>query len=267
MDSVDEQSKRRKKLRRKPLAFVPVSRIVPNTITLISLCFGFSSIRFALTEEWKYSIACIIGAAILDSTDGRVARLLNSSSQLGAELDSLADFVAFGASPALVLYLFSVNSSGAYGWAVCLFYLVCSILRLARFNIQTSDATTPSWEKNFFTGVPITFAAIIAIVPIMLGIECSLNLFSHPVFCSAFMLLSGSLMISRIKTFSFKTMQIPRKLMLPVMLIVGFIVAIFVTMPWLTVLIIVAAYLLTIPVSMNRYRKLAAVSETFSLRQ
>ncbi|MDR1031644.1 MAG: CDP-alcohol phosphatidyltransferase family protein, partial [Holosporales bacterium] len=154
MDSADEHFKRRKKLRRKPLAFVPVSRIVPNTITLMSLCLGFSSIRFALAEGWKYSVACIIGAAILDGTDGRVARLLNSSSQLGAELDSLADFVAFGASPALVLYLFSVNVSGAYGWAVCLFYLVCSILRLARFNIQTLNTTMPPWEKNFFNGDP-----------------------------------------------------------------------------------------------------------------
>ncbi|MDR1366247.1 MAG: CDP-diacylglycerol--serine O-phosphatidyltransferase [Holosporales bacterium] len=248
-------------MRRKPLAFVPVSRIVPNTITLISLCLGFSSIRFALAAGWKYSVACIIGAAILDGTDGRVARLLNSSSQLGAELDSLADFVAFGASPALVLYLFSVNASGAYGWVVCLFYLVCSILRLARFNIQTLDAATPSWEKKFFTGVPITFAAIIAVVPIMLEFECSLGLFNHPLFCSVFMLLSGSLMISRIKTFSFKTIQIPHKFMLPVMLIAGFVVAVFVTIPWLTMLIIVAAYLLMIPISVNRHRKLAAASE------
>ena len=118
----------------------------------------------------------------------------------------------------------------------------------------------PPWEKKFFTGIPITFAAIISVVPIMLEFEYSLRLFNHPVFCSAFMLLSGSLMISRIKTFSFKTTQIPHKFMLPVMLIAGFVVAVFVTIPWLTMLIIVAAYLLMIPVSENQYRKLAAAS-------
>ncbi|MDR1475283.1 MAG: CDP-diacylglycerol--serine O-phosphatidyltransferase [Holosporales bacterium] len=247
----------KRKFRKRSLALTPMSRLMPNVITLMSLCVGFSSVRFALAGDWKYAIACIVGAAIMDGADGRIARLLNSSSPFGAELDSLADFVAFGASPALVLYLFSVRLIGAYGWAICLFYMVCSVLRLARFNIQSAGSPDQRWERKFFTGVPITFAAIIAVTPVILSLEYSFNIFALPAFCSVFMFLSGALMISRLKTFSFKTVKISQKIMLPVMLAIGFVVVSLVTAPWLTIIFVVTVYLLTIPASMRCHKRLA----------
>ncbi len=248
----------------KTLSFVPLSRVLPSIITLMSLCVGFCAVKFALVGKWQTAVACTLGATLLDAADGRIARLLNSSSQFGAELDSLSDFVVFGASPALVVYLFSINSLGAYGWAVSLFFLVCSILRLARFNIQALKPLDNYWEKQFFTGVPITFAAVIALMPLILYIKSGAGVFRSSYFCSAILLFAGCLMISRFKTFSFKTIKISQKFVLPFMLVMGLFITLLVTDLWSTMIFVVCVYLFSIPFSVRRYKKLLITSDKAS---
>ena len=122
------------RINKKETNVVTLHKFIPNFITMMALCTGLSSIKFALFGKWEYSIFCLLFASILDATDGRLARFFGSSSHFGAEIDSLSDFVNFGVSPAIVTYLLSLKDNSDIGWGACLFFVVCSCLRLARFN-------------------------------------------------------------------------------------------------------------------------------------
>ncbi|MCK5276638.1 MAG: CDP-alcohol phosphatidyltransferase family protein, partial [Alphaproteobacteria bacterium] len=147
----------KRKSRRKSRRGVPrfkglsISKLIPNMITVGATCAGLTGVRFAIDEKWEFAVVAIIVAGVLDALDGRMARLLNSASDFGAELDSLSDFVSFGVSPALILYFWSLSSLGGIGWAVCLFLAICCGLRLARFN--TNIGKLPPYAYNYFTGV------------------------------------------------------------------------------------------------------------------
>jgi CDP-diacylglycerol--serine O-phosphatidyltransferase len=132
-----------------------INRLIPNVLTLAALCSGLTALRFGLQGDYKLAVVAIIVAAVLDALDGRVARQLGVTSRFGAELDSLSDFLCFGVTPALVLYMSSLNEAGALGWVVTLMFPICSALRLARFNTAlVSDTPPPAWTASFFTGVP-----------------------------------------------------------------------------------------------------------------
>ena len=142
---------RRPRVRR--IAPFSVNRMVPNILTLLALCAGMTAIRFAIDGRFEYAVFAVIAAGIFDGLDGRLARLLKATSSFGAELDSLSDFISFGAAPAIILYLWTMAGLQSIGWAMVLFYAVCCALRLARFNTQLA-AEPPPWRSNLFSGVP-----------------------------------------------------------------------------------------------------------------
>src|SRR5207249_8732194 len=148
----------------------PGVRVLPNAVTVLALCAGLSSVQFALQDYWGFSIAAIGVAAVLDSLDGRIARLLDATSKMGAELDSLSDAIAFGVSPALVLYIWKLDGH-RMGWVVALTFAVCMILRLARFNTLLDDTEQPPYAKEFFVGVPAPAGGLLALLPLIITVE------------------------------------------------------------------------------------------------
>ena len=124
--------------------------ILPNMLTLIGVCIGLSSIKFALDLKYELAIIAIVFAALIDGLDGRIARLIKGTSKVGKELDSLTDVISFGVAPAFIMYFWSLNNLGKFGWLLCLIYVVCVVLRLARFNVSSNEE--PSWKDNFFIG-------------------------------------------------------------------------------------------------------------------
>ena len=144
-----------------------ITRLFPNIVTILALCFGLSAMRYALSDRWELSVSFIVIAAILDGLDGRLARLLNATSDFGAHLDSLVDFVNFGVAPAFVLYLWGMHEIRAFGWGIALFYSICCVIRLARFNTTLEEDEPPFWFDYFFSGVPSPIGALLALAPLI----------------------------------------------------------------------------------------------------
>ena len=135
-------------------------RLLPNAVTVLALCSGLSAVYFAMAGHFELSVAAGAIAAVFDALDGRLARLLDASSRIGAELDSLSDLVSFGVSPALVLYIWPLHGT-RLGWVVALVFAVCMALRLARFNTLLDADDQPPYAKEFFVGVPAPAAALL----------------------------------------------------------------------------------------------------------
>ncbi len=143
--------------------------ILPNMLTLIGVCIGLTSIRFALDGRFEFAIVAIILAAVIDGLDGRIARLIKGTSKVGKELDSLTDMISFGVAPAFIMYFWKLNTLGRFGWLVCLIYVICVALRLARFNINSGQE--PSWRDNFFEGVPSPAGGILVLTPLIFSLS------------------------------------------------------------------------------------------------
>lgn len=236
-----------------------LTSMLPNIITLLSLCVGLSALRFAFSEQWAFAVVAIFAAAILDTMDGAVARMLNATSRFGAELDSLSDFAVFGVCPSLIMYFVSLKHFGSFGWVFVLWFSVCGALRLARFNTVSIEGTAPSWASGFFTGTPITSSAILCITPLMMHLawpEQTLTI--HPIFVAAVMGAVGFLMVSKVPTFSLKKIAITPKHMLP--LIVGIVICAtaLISHPWETLSISMVIYVLTFILSYRAYTRLAS---------
>jgi len=234
-----------------------LTSMLPNLVTLAGLCAGLSSIRFALLEKWEFAVLAILIAALLDTLDGALARLLSATSRFGAELDSLADFATFGVCPAVIMYLLSLRHIGSLGWVIVLWFSVCGALRLARFNTRSIEGTNPTWGQGFFTGVPITSSALLCLFPLVLHLAYpNFTLILNPFVVGIMMAGVGFLMISTLPTFSLKKVVIPPKFMLP--LIVGLVITAggIISSPWHTASFILLGYVLTFPVSYHFYKKL-----------
>jgi len=139
--------------------------ILPNLFTTASLLAGFVGMLWAGAGRYEACALAILFSALMDGLDGKVARLTGTSSEFGVQYDSLADLVAFGATPAFMMFQYTLNQFNRLGVAVGFLFLVCSALRLARFNVQTATA-----NKRFFTGLPTpaagcTLACIVLIAP------------------------------------------------------------------------------------------------------
>src|ERR1700759_2162120 len=147
------------------------NRMIPNILTMLGLCAGLTSMRFGLEGRFGAAAVAIVVAALIDGLDGRLARLLKATSRFGAEFDSLSDFLCFGVAPPFVLYLWSLQRGGAYGYVPCLMFTVCMALRLARFNAALDARPKPAYAYNFFTGVPAPAGAGLALFPLFLGLE------------------------------------------------------------------------------------------------
>jgi CDP-diacylglycerol--serine O-phosphatidyltransferase len=234
---------------------LPLTRLLPNMLTLLSLCSGLTAIRFALHEKWEQALLAIVLAAIFDVLDGRVARLLNITSKFGAELDSLSDAISFGVAPGLVLYLWTLNDAGSVGWIAVLFYVVCTALRLARFNTMLEDESVPSWAKSYFTGVPAPGGAGLAILPFMLVMEFGPDVQLPPSLMALWLIIAGGLMVSRVPTFALKGWRVPRAWVVPILVGAVLLVAAVITNPWLTLSGIGTAYLFSMPCAYVVYRR------------
>ena len=249
------------RLRSPRLPGLSLNKLIPNILTLLALCAGLTSIRFALHGKWEPAVMAIVLAAVLDGLDGRVARLLQGTSKFGAELDSLSDFVSFGVAPAMVLYFWTMQGAGGFGWALVLLFAVCCALRLARFNTMLGQADLPPYAYNFFTGIPAPAAAGVVLLPMIASFQFGEDFFARPGVVSVFLLGVAFLMVSTIPTFSFKKVRIPNVWVLPMLLVVGLLAAFLVTEPWLTLVIIGFAYLGLIPVSVRAFRRLKREAE------
>lgn len=239
------------------LRSLPFNRLLPNILTVLALCAGLTSIRFALQDKWQSAVIAILLAALLDALDGRIARRFGGATKFGAELDSLADFVSFGVAPAVSLYLWSLNRFGGFGWVIALVFAVCAALRLARFNSRLGATDLPCWAPNFFTGVPAPAAAASALLPMMLSFELG-DGFRHPLLVMVVAVGVATLMISRLPTYSFKQFRVPHRYVLPMLLAVGLIAALVMTVTWITLSIVVLLYLATIPLAYRDYQRRAA---------
>jgi CDP-diacylglycerol---serine O-phosphatidyltransferase len=235
---------------RKRLRAQPLIHLLPNMFTVLSLCAGLTSIRYALDGRFELAVALIIVAGVLDGLDGRSARLLKISSRLGAELDSLADFLSFGVAPAILVYLWPLNQVKAFGWALALLFATCCALRLARFNTELEAAERPLWMSRFFTGMPAPAAAGCAMIPMLLAFAFHAAWPRAWALNAAVLIAVACLMVSRIPTFSIKTVVVRIKpdWILPTLVGVGLFVAALSSAPWHTLLAIGVIYLASLPV-------------------
>ena len=248
--------------RRPRLRGLPVNSLVPNILTVLAVCAGLTSVRFALAEQWEFAVMAIAVAALLDALDGRVARLLKGTSKFGAELDSLSDFVSFGVAPALVLYQWTMSALGGMGWIVVLAYAVCCGLRLARFNTALEDPDEPEFAANYFTGVPAPAAAGLALLPMMISFQIGDDFFRLAFVNAINLVFVAFLMVSQVPTWSFKKMRVKRESVLPVLIVVGLIGAVVASYPWFVLSAICVTYLGIIPLSWRSWRRHeAALSE------
>lgn len=236
-----------------------ISKLIPNMITVAATCAGMTGVRFALDEKWEFAVVAIIVAGVLDALDGRMARLLKSASDFGAELDSLSDFVAFGVSPAFILYFWSLNALGGIGWAASLILAICCGLRLARFN--TNIGKLPPYAYNYFTGVPAPAGAGLALLPLMATFAFGLDFLREPVFVAIWSVIVALLMVSSLPTFSFKKVKIPVAAILPILVLAGFLVAGLAGAPWRTLTLIVLAYIVSFAYSAWKFRRLKAEAD------
>ena len=235
--------------------------ILPNALTLIGVCIGLSSIKFALDSKFELSVIAIIFAALFDALDGRVARLIKGTSKVGKELDSLTDVISFGVAPAFIMYFWNLNNLGKFGWLLCLIYVVCVALRLARFNINSN--VEPSWRDNFFEGVPSPAGGILVLMPLMFSLS-GLNIFNvnYNFIVPAFFIITSFLLISKLPTYSLKKIIIPRTM--TIFLLFG-IVLFFGLLLFYTFKILALSglvYLILIPISFFHYKKIKKQNNT-----
>ncbi len=238
--------------------------VAPNAITALALCFGLTGIRYALSavgadpheDDWVRAIGAIIIAGLLDGIDGRVARMLNAQSRFGAELDSLSDVIAFGVSPALIMYLWSLQSIPRFGWICVLAYAVSAALRLARFNAAIDVEDQPHKSAGFLTGVPAPAGAGLAFTPLYLWIITDNSLFREPMLVAPWVAFIGILMISNIATFSWASLRLRRAIRLEAILLAALLGTALFSEPWWALTVITGAYLISIPFSMISYARI-----------
>lgn len=238
--------------------FFSIRALAPNVVTVLAFCMGLTAVRFALADKWELAVAAIIVAGVFDGLDGTVARLLRSTSKFGAELDSLSDVVAFGVVPALVIYLWALESLDRLGWAAALIYAVAMALRLARFNsrMDLDDENDTRKQMGFLTGVPAPMGAGLMVVPMVLDFGYTGTLMKdHPYFLAIYTIMVALLMISTLPTFTLKAVRVPRNSFVPVLLFVAIFFATLFVFPWTALLLIAIFYVASMPVCWIAYKK------------
>ena len=232
-----------------------IRNLIPNLVTLSGLCFGITSMRFALEGQYQASLICILIAAVCDLLDGMMASLLQAHSELGAQLDSLADFVNFGIAPSLLLYMSLMSNMGLISWLSLLLFIIFCCLRLALFNINNSDLM--SKQNNFFKGVPTPAGAILILIPVthsFIGFDWWT---SYQNLLAFYTLTISFLLISNIPTYSLKnsSFQLKRSHSFRILVVFFSLVLLLINFLWIVVSILAIAYLLSIPFSINSFRK------------
>ena len=229
--------------------------ILPNMLTLIGGCIGLSSIKFALDSKFELSIIAIIVAAVFDGLDGRIARLIKGTSKVGKELDSLTDVISFGVAPAFIMYFWLLNNLGKFGWLLCLIYVVCVTLRLARFNISSNSE--PSWRDNFFEGVPAPAGGILVLMPLIFNLS-ELDVFNinYNLIVPIFFITTSFLLISKFPTYSLKKIIIPRSMTIFLLFGIVLFFGLLLVYTFKVIALSGLIYLSLIPISFVHYRKI-----------
>jgi len=239
--------------------------ILPNTLTLIGVCIGLSSIKFAIDMNYDRAVIAIIFAAVIDGLDGRIARLIKGTSKVGKELDSLTDVISFGVAPAFIMYFWSLKNLGKFGWLLCLIYVVCVALRLARFNITSNEE--PSWRDNFFEGVPSPAGGILVLIPLIYSTS-EFNFFNieYNYVVPIFFIITSFLLISKLPTYSLKKIIVPRTMTIFLLFTIVLFFGLLLVYPFKVIFISSMIYLIFMPISLVHYinfkKKFKAIDES-----
>ena len=229
--------------------------ILPNMLTLIGVCIGLTSIRFSFNAQFDLAIIAIIFAALFDWLDGRIARLIKGTSEVGKELDSLADVISFGVAPAFIMYFWTLSSLGKFGWLLCLIYVSCVALRLARFNVNSNHE--PSWKDNFFEGVPSPAGGILVLSPLILNLSnFDYIKIDYNIIVPIFFILTSLLLISKFPSYSFKKIVIQRKATIFLLFGIVLFFGLLLIYPFNIIAISAVVYVLMLPISFFHYQKL-----------
>ena len=238
--------------------------ILPNMLTLIGVCIGLTSIRFALDGKFEFAVVAIILAAVIDGLDGRIARLIKGTSKVGKELDSLTDMISFGVAPAFIMYFWKLNTLGKFGWLVCLIFVICVALRLARFNINSSQES--SWKDNFFEGVPSPAGGILVLTPLIFSMtNFEFIQINYEIFVPIFFIVTSLLLISKFPSYSFKKIVIQRKTTIFLLFGIVLFFGLLLIYPFNVITISALIYLAMLPISYFHYQKLKKLNEDQNL--
>ncbi|MEU3648885.1 CDP-diacylglycerol--serine O-phosphatidyltransferase [Lentzea sp. NPDC034063] len=242
----------------------PGVRLLPNAITVLAMCSGLSAVHFANVGMWGAAITAIAAAAVFDGLDGRIARLLDATSKMGAELDSLADAISFGVAPALAIYLWKFEGNRA-GWVIALIFAVCMVVRLARFNTLL-EKEQPPFAKEFFVGVPAPAGGLLLLLPLIIEEQVrSDGWWNNSYVVAAWTVLVAMLLVSRIPTLSVKTVKVPPRAVAPLLVAVGLLAAAVITYPLVALIVAMVVYLGHLPYSVRRYMWLSKHPEAWTV--
>ena len=240
--------------------------ILPNTLTLIGVCIGLSSIKFALDAKYELAIIAVIFAALIDGLDGRIARLIKGTSKVGKELDSLTDVISFGVAPAFIMYFWHLNNLGKFGWLLCLIYVVCVALRLARFNVSSNEES--SWKDNFFEGIPSPAGGILILMPLIYSLsEFKFINFNIKLIVPFLFVIISFLLISKFPTYSLKKIIVPRNLTIFLLFGIVLFFGLLLIYPFKIMFLFSLIYLCFIPLSSMHYLKLSKKHDTVSFQE
>ena len=240
--------------------------ILPNMLTLIGVCIGLTSIRFALDDKFELAVIAIIFAALIDGLDGRIARLIKGTSKVGKELDSLTDMISFGVAPAFIMYFWKLNTLGRFGWLVCLIYVICVALRLARFNVNSNQ--DPSWKDNFFEGVPSPAGGILVLTPLIISMtDFNYIQFNYDIIVPTFFIITSLLLISKFPSYSFKKIVIQRKTTIFLLFGIVLFFGLLLIYPFNVISISIIIYLAVLPISFFHYQKLKKQNEDKNINE
>ena len=229
--------------------------ILPNIFTLVGVCIGLSSIKFAFDNKFEISILAIITAAIIDGLDGRIARLIKGTSKVGKELDSLTDVISFGVAPAFIMFFWKLNELGRVGWFICLIYVVCVVLRLARFNVNSNEE--PSWRDNFFEGIPSPAGGVLVLTPLIFSFsEFKIINLNYDIVIPTFFIVISIFLISKIPTYSLKRIAVPRSMTIFLLFGIVFYFGLLLVYTFNTIVLSSLIYLFMIPLSIIHYYKI-----------
>jgi len=222
--------------------------ILPNILTLIGVCIGLTSIKFAFDGKFELSIVAVIVAGIIDGLDGRIARLIKGTSKVGKELDSLTDVISFGVAPAFIMFFWSMSEIGRLGWLISLIYVVCVALRLARFNVNSE--TEPSWRDNFFEGIPSPAGGVLVLMPLIYSFsEIQFIKLNYQIIVPILFILISILLISKIPTYSLKKIVVPRSASIFLLFVIVLYFGLLLIYTFNTLIISGILYILMIPIS------------------